>query len=221
LIVLALAALLTAPAQAACPSAFEEQVLDLVNVERAKKKLAAGARLCRDQLRCWSKLASKPGADPNRTNLAACLTRAGDRFALQWDGVRQQAAADAAVCQLDEAGSARAAGAEAQLQSLADAVIVGADPADKNDAKLRAGLLGNAGSLCSDISSAEGRHAAKPDSVRLGATRAKARAKFDSKSAKALGKATSKGVTYDGTAPASLGDQTEALVDGWASDATP
>jgi len=40
LIALALAALLTAPAQAACPSAFEEQVLDLVNVERAKKKLA-------------------------------------------------------------------------------------------------------------------------------------------------------------------------------------
>ena len=184
-------------------------------------QLAAGARLCRDQLRCWSKLASKPGADPNRTNLAACLTRAGDRFALKWDGVRQQAAADAAVCQLDEAGSARAAGVEAQLQSLADAVIVGADPSDKNDAKLRASLLGNAGSLCSDISSAEGRHAAKPDSVRRGATRAKARAKFDRKSAKALGKATSKGVTYGGPSPASLGNQTEALVDSWVADATP
>jgi len=28
------------PAEAACPSSFEEQVVDLVNVERAEKKLA-------------------------------------------------------------------------------------------------------------------------------------------------------------------------------------
>ena len=184
-------------------------------------QLAAGARLCRDQLRCWSRLAGKPGADPNRTSLAACLTRAGDRFAQKWDGVREKAAAERGVCHLDETGSTRAAGVEAQLQSLADAVIAGADPADKNDAKLRAGLLGNAGSLCSDVSSAEARNANKPDSARLGAARTKARAKFDSKTAKALGKAAAKGVTYGGPSPTSLGNQTEALVDAWVGDATP
>jgi uncharacterized protein YkwD len=40
IVALALTALLAAPAYAACPSSFEDQVLDLVNVERAKKKLA-------------------------------------------------------------------------------------------------------------------------------------------------------------------------------------
>jgi len=184
-------------------------------------QLAAGARLCRDQLRCWSKLASKPGADPDRTRLTSCLTRTADRFAQKWDDVHQDAAADGGACHLDEAGSARAAAVEAQLQSLADRVIAGANPADKNDTKLRSGLLGNAGSLCSDVSSAEARNADKPDFTRLGTARSKARNKFDSKTAKALGKAASKGVAYGGPSPASLGNQTEALVDGWVADATP
>jgi hypothetical protein len=135
--------------------------------------------------------------------------------------VRGQAAADGGACHLDQAGSPRAAAVETQLQSLADAVVAGADPADKNGAKLRAGLLGVAGSLCGDASSAEARNADKPDAARLGASRTKARAKFDRKTAKALGKAAAKGVTYSGPSPVTLGNQIEALLDGWVGDTTP
>jgi hypothetical protein len=190
-------------------------------VDCAGAQLAAGARLCRHQLRCWSRLAGKPGADPGGARLAACLNAAANRFAQQWDDVRRDAAADGGACRLDETGSARAAAVEAQLQGFAGAVVAGANTSDKNDGKLRADLLGKAGSLCSSACSAEARNADKPDAARLAAARTKARTKFDAKTAKALGKASAKGVGYGGPSPVSLGNQIEALLGGWVADSTP
>lgn len=103
------------------------------------------------------------------------------------------------------------------LIGRAAAVRVDVDEADRNDRVLRGALMKAAGKAVKAEFKAQAKHVRKPDTAKLAASVAKARAQLDTAVAKALAKAAKKDVRYGGPDAAALTGSLEELVDDFVS----
>jgi T5SS/PEP-CTERM-associated repeat protein len=163
-------------------------------------QLKALAKLCDQRFGCEAKHAKAPDGDPQGEKLAACLDKADAAFGKAFDKAGAKAAKQGEACGLGGVAAEAAALVAAPAEALAEEILAGVDEADGDDGALRAALLGEAGDLCARLLRADARQIRKPDAAKRTAARAKAGATFDTKTAKALEKASQKGVVYDGLA---------------------
>ncbi len=174
-------------------------------------QLKAFAKLCDQRFGCEAKRAKKPEKDPAGTKLGECLAKADAAFGKAFDKAAEKAAKKGELCGLGGTAADAAALLGPPAAALADGILAGVDEADENDGALRAALLGQAGDLCGRLLQADAKQIQKPDAEKRAASRTKAGQTFDAKTAKALDKATQKGVVYDGSAPPEIAAETGVL----------
>jgi T5SS/PEP-CTERM-associated repeat protein len=174
-------------------------------------QLKAFAKLCDQRFACEAKRAKKPEKDPTSTKLGECLAKADTAFGKAFDKAAAKAAKKGELCGLGGTAADAALRVSTPAAAVADAILAGVDEADSEDDALRAALLGQAGDLCSRLLQADAKQIQKPDAEKRAASRTKAGQTFDTKTAKALDKATQKGVVYDGAGPSAIAVDTDAL----------
>ena len=180
-------------------------------------QLKALGTLCKQVFACESKRAKKPTKDADASGKEACLLKANAKFDGAWGKTSTKAAKKGDVCGIDD--TTPAADVAARLvrdpaMELVIAILTGWDEtaANKDDDKLRSSLLKEAGGFCSKLLSADSKQMKKRSDAKRDKAREKARTKFEGKVQKAIQKASGKGVDYTGPEPATLADDTEAVV---------
>lgn len=169
------------------------------------------AKLCKKLLGCHAGYARKSAGDPQGEKRDACLARAAASFEKAWQKAADQAARKGDLCGSDAAPADADDGLSGDVASLVADVSTGWTPgASRDDDTLRSALLAQSGALCGSLLSAESAQARKRDDARRQAARDRAEQKFLAGAGKALDKATQKGVTYAGPAPAALSDAVAA-----------
>jgi T5SS/PEP-CTERM-associated repeat protein len=182
-------------------------------------QLKAFAKLCDQRFGCEAKRAKKPDKDPLFEKRDACRTKADAAFGKAFDKALAKAARKSETCGLQGPAADASAALDAQADEVSTAILEGVDETDGDDGALRAALLGQAGDLCGRLLQADAKQIQKPDPEKRSAARAKAGQTFDAKTAKALEKATQKGVVYDGLGPAEIAAETGAVAGGAARSA--
>jgi len=158
-------------------------------------QLKVAAKLCKAEFSCWSKQAAKPDQDPAKH--AACLDKAAAAFTKGYDKALAKAE-QSGYCVVNGAAASVSGPTSSEIESLAGGVLQGTDTTNKTDNSLRAGLLKQAGALCSSHLAAFSADAKKPNPFKRDGSLEKAVTKFESAADKLVAKAASKGVSYDG-----------------------
>jgi hypothetical protein len=178
-----------------------------------RDELRAAAALCEAHLACEAARARAPERDPLGLARDACVDRVGGRFARRYGEAIARAAAAGASCP----GTLDAAAAAALVVEPAEAIgaglLVGTDPADPTDARLRRKLLVAAGGACDASLRAEARFVREASETQLEKRRGLARARFVERASDAIDRAFRDGVSYAGTPPVEAADAIDALVD--------
>jgi hypothetical protein len=174
-------------------------------------QLASLARSCRAQLACHAKHAKKPTHPKAAAKRARCLAKGAAKFSRRWEQALDAGAAALVMCTVSDSSAAAEASLAAELDALVASVVAGQDPGSREDGKLRARLLQEAGRLCDAVMPAD----ASAEEI------AAARTRFDERAAKAEARAAQRGVSYDGAGIAGVGDAAEAVANGWLDATTP
>ena len=162
-------------------------------------QLKAFSKLCKKLFDCGAGYAKKPAKDPGGAKREDCRGKGEESFAKAYDKAAAKAASKGELCGLT-ASAAEAAGAVREpADLLAGEILTGWNPAaNGDDDTLRSALLKETGRLCGSDLGGQSQNAKKRDLAKRDSARAKARASFDSKTAKAFEKADQAGVVYTG-----------------------
>jgi hypothetical protein len=173
-------------------------------------QIAAAGTLCQSTFKCLTAFSKAPDKDPGSVKLEACENKAGATFLVSYDKAAATAAKKGLSCGTSEPGATLVADFN---DAIGDVVTV-VDSVEPNVPALVSSWFTDAGAMCSTIEKAIAKNATKLDPVKLGAARAKARAKLIVLADQAIAKAESKGVVFapepDVTA---FADSIDALID--------
>jgi serine protease len=188
-------------------------------------QLKAAGQLCRAETQCWSRWVRAPSKDPGGARRAACLAKGEDRFDRAWEKIISRALKKDESCPLD------AAPEDFLDDSFRDPLAAirgdlwpascGSGSPTRDEARLCASLLQQAGRLCSQDFGLESRNARRPDPGRLAEGRSRARERFFSQVGRALERAAKRGVPDPGVDADGVADAVEALVDDFVQLTSP
>jgi len=168
-------------------------------------QIGAGGDLCREVLKCMAARAKDPSQAA--AVFAECVDQVTARFESKFDE-----AAQSPECLAQQDGATTAAALAPAADSLDALVTAGADPADKDDSKLRSAVLKASSKAVGKALKGESKDAKKRRPEKLAKVRAKVRTQLGKKVDKALRKAAKKGVDL-GFASQDVVDDAEALID--------
>ena len=168
-------------------------------------QLKAASKLCKRQLACDAKRAKSLDAGKRE----ACVAAAEAGFAASWDAAVAAGAGDGG-CHEASAGTSMAPLVTGAAQAAMLEVGAG-DPSDPGDRALRAKLLKQAASLCASDLGAWRKDVRRSNSAALTRALDKARGRFVSRGTKAIDKAETRGVRYDGAHPEQVSDPLELM----------
>jgi hypothetical protein len=173
-------------------------------------QLASAASYCKKHVRCEANYVKDPAKDPGGAGRDACKAKARADFLAQWNDAIGDASSAAGNCLNQD--SAANVDSIVDLASLAvEAGVGGGDPLNSVDRKMRQKVMKKAASMCQKDFDAHEKNVTGEDPVQLTNDLGNARAKFLNAANKAILKAASSGVAYDGDALDSVADQTEQL----------
>jgi hypothetical protein len=179
-----------------------------------RSQLRAAGALCSAHARCEARRAGKPERDPTGTLREACRARTAERFdrrvekaVLRGGCLWQPLAADARSLVVPP------------LELVEAGLLTGAEPASRDDAKLRKALLQRVAGACAAGFDAEARFAKHGDGFRRAGERANAAAKLVTGAERALARAAARGVSFAGTPPGDAADALDLLIDDYAAAA--
>ena len=183
----------------------------------AKGQLLASARYGRTVFFCEARSAKQPpSVDPQGLKEAACLEKAAIKLEKQIIKAFKKGGTCADPGDAGDAGDAP----DQMILDLVDSVLadvmVGADAEVKADRALRAKLIRAAGAQWAKDAAAYARDAVKPNPDKLQAKLGKALSRTTVKVDKAIAAAAKKGIVYDGSDGATLGQDVRDAVAGVA-----
>ncbi|HEX2486229.1 MAG TPA: matrixin family metalloprotease, partial [Myxococcota bacterium] len=166
-----------------------------------RDELRAARALCEVHFECEAKRAGAPERDPLGLARDACADRARGRFERRYGEARTRAAAAGASCPGTLDAAAAAALVTVPAGEIEAGLLVGADPPNPTDARLRRKLLAAAGAACDAGLRAEARFVRDESQTQLDERRARARVRFLDRANAAIDRALDDGVSYAGTPP--------------------
>jgi hypothetical protein len=173
-------------------------------------QLSSAANYCKKHVKCEAKYVKDPAKDPGGAGRDACQAKARADFLAQWNDAIGDASSASGNCANQD--SSATVDSIVDLGAVAvEAGIGGGDPLNPEDRKMRQKVMKKAASLCQKDFDAYERDVTQQDPVKLTNDLADGRSKFLNDANKAILKAASSGVVYDGDPLDSVADQTEQL----------
>jgi serine protease len=175
-------------------------------------QLAAARKLYSGSLACWAR---SFGGD--ELDALECLAAPEARFVQSYAKAAAKAGKRGASCGLKIRVEALLGRAVQDIDPLTVDLAVGFQAASSDDAKLRSKLQKATAAFASRAFAIESKHAARPDETKRDSAYLKQRTKLASTFAKALQKATQRGVAYAGPDASEVADRVEEFAAYWAA----